>query len=61
MKDGEVEDLEYIEVEIEDEPQAPDQLNLAKLFTEPNEYKDVSPRQYLEDLFSKPASHLFDD
>ena len=44
-KDGEVEDLEDLEVEMEDEPPAPDQLNLAKLFAEPNEYNDVSARQ----------------
>ena len=45
VEDGEVEDFEDIEVEMEDELPAPDQLNLAKLFAEPNEYNDVSPRQ----------------
>ena len=50
----------YIEVELEDEPPA-DELNLAKLFVEPNEYNNVSLRPYPEDLFSKPTFSLFED
>ena len=42
-EEGEVEDGE-----VEDEPPTPDQLNLAKLFAGPNEYKDVSSRQHLD-------------
>ena len=44
MEEGELNE----EGEVEDEPPTPDQLNLAKLFAGPNEYKDVSPRQHLD-------------
>ena len=56
VEEGEIEDGEA-DKEMEDKPPAADQFDLAKLFTEPMDFKVVSLIQHLEWL-PKIVSHV---